>query len=223
MRRGIIATVAYIAAVIAFPFLIDEAPTEINEWGDYFAGFLAPAALCWFIATLRLQGNELSLQREELALQRHEMELSREVMRDQSAHLLEAAKANLEANRIAAASAFADELPMYHKFFEETLGQIAKKFLDGITFLDGIHMIPHPRNDPEKFLFYLAYVEERSYDLKTLPWNLHAVAEYQHLMAEFHKKAVGTGNTIYFSGSWIRVGERLDKIFGTVLTSEKTL
>ena len=49
----------------------------LNEWGDFFAGFMAPLALIWLVLGYIQQGEELRLNTEALKAQQEE--LSRQV------------------------------------------------------------------------------------------------------------------------------------------------
>jgi septal ring factor EnvC (AmiA/AmiB activator) len=65
-----------------FLFLIiwkleDAAKMDLNEWGDFLAGFAAPLMLLWLIIGYRLQKNELTMNTE--ALREQQKELARQV------------------------------------------------------------------------------------------------------------------------------------------------
>lgn len=46
----------------------------LNEWGDFFAGFMAPLALVWLVLGYLQQGEELRLNTEALRLQQDELQ-----------------------------------------------------------------------------------------------------------------------------------------------------
>jgi hypothetical protein len=123
LQVGVGLSVAYVTAVIAFAAWVNGGAAEqdrmaLNEWGDYFTGFLSPLALAWFVITaffqraeLGLQRHELKLQREEMGLQRREMERARDVWSDQQKEQKRTADAYLEANKIARETAFSSNVP----------------------------------------------------------------------------------------------------------------
>lgn len=99
------ATALYVAAVVTVPLTslraiigLDELKT-FNEWGDYFAGFVSPIALAWFVAAL-------FVQRKEFVLQRQELEEARRVWTEQKDEQQRLAAATEEANKLAAQSLF---------------------------------------------------------------------------------------------------------------------
>lgn len=47
---------------------------DLNEWGDFLAGAVAPLALIWFVIGYFLQSEELGLQRKELIFQAQQIE-----------------------------------------------------------------------------------------------------------------------------------------------------
>jgi hypothetical protein len=116
-------SVVYVAGVFLFAAWKDAGlPANermaLNEWGDYFTGFISPLALAWFVVTaflqrgeLGLQRSELELQRKEMVLQREEMARARDVWSDQQKEQKRTADAYLEANRIARENSFAANIP----------------------------------------------------------------------------------------------------------------
>lgn len=97
-------TVAWLGWALIFPFLFHGSlridfwnsdtywgNATLGETGDYWAGWLTPLALGWFVVTVLLQHFELRLQRQELSLLRHEYEQSRRAAERQAA-ALEASK-----------------------------------------------------------------------------------------------------------------------------------
>lgn len=86
IRVGKIISIAWSLVVLTFVFvgLFAEKRMGLNEWGDYFAGFVGPVALLWLVLgffqqqkNLAQNSNALDLQRNELALQRKELSLQR--------------------------------------------------------------------------------------------------------------------------------------------------
>ncbi len=116
-------SVVYVAGVVLYAAWKDAGlpaseRMELNEWGDYFTGFISPLALAWFVLTaflqraeLGLQRSELELQRKEMVLQREEMVRARDVWSDQQKEQKRTADAYLEANRIARENSFAANIP----------------------------------------------------------------------------------------------------------------
>lgn len=64
-----------------------QAPTALNEWGDFVAGVSAPIAFIWLVVAVLLQSTELREQRKELALTRSEFASNRAVMDKQAAFI----------------------------------------------------------------------------------------------------------------------------------------
>ena len=56
---------------------------ELNELGDFFAGFFTPLAFSWLIYGYLLQSSELSLQRKELELTREQLGKQTELLQEQ--------------------------------------------------------------------------------------------------------------------------------------------
>ena len=53
---------------------------ELNEMGDFLAGFFTPLAFLWLVVGYFLQKEELHLQNEELGLQREELKEARQAL-----------------------------------------------------------------------------------------------------------------------------------------------
>ena len=206
---GFIATAIYLAAVVCAPFFLNAVPNSANEWGDYFAGFLAPVAIVWFIATLVLQRNEmelqrheLELQREELALQRKEMELTRGVLGDQNEIQLRTAEANLEANQIAAKTQFIDSVPKHIELLDLCIADmkaLPRKFskLNG-----GTTNIGSPE-DLDRCLGYFLWKnnnvsEIEKFKLTEMQWD--TLVRYKDTFGEFRDESIKTDNQIHIRG-----------------------
>lgn len=56
---------------------------DLNELGDFFAGFFTPLAFGWLIYGYLLQSSELSLQRKELELTREQLGKQTELLEEQ--------------------------------------------------------------------------------------------------------------------------------------------
>ena len=56
---------------------------ELNELGDFLAGFFTPLAFGWLIYGYLLQSSELSLQRKELELTREQLGKQTELLQEQ--------------------------------------------------------------------------------------------------------------------------------------------
>ena len=56
---------------------------NLNELGDFLAGFFTPLAFGWLVFGYLLQSNELRLQREELALTRKQLGTQTELLQEQ--------------------------------------------------------------------------------------------------------------------------------------------
>ncbi|HYD78555.1 MAG TPA: hypothetical protein VEC06_02005 [Paucimonas sp.] len=72
---GIVLTVLWLtlAAYLAFT---QNRPSELNAWGDFFAGFFAPLAFLWLVLGYLQQGEELRHSTEALKLQAEELRAS---------------------------------------------------------------------------------------------------------------------------------------------------
>lgn len=69
-------------------FLKASGMLSLNEWGDFLAGICGPLALIWIIASVIMQGMELSEQRAEMAKQANALEtqasyIERELKREE--------------------------------------------------------------------------------------------------------------------------------------------
>ena len=56
---------------------------DLNELGDFFAGFFTPLAFGWLIYGYLLQSSELSLQRKELELTREQLGTQTDLLQEQ--------------------------------------------------------------------------------------------------------------------------------------------
>ena len=56
---------------------------DLNELGDFLAGFFTPLAFSWLIYGYLLQSSELSLQRKELELTRAQLGKQTELLQEQ--------------------------------------------------------------------------------------------------------------------------------------------
>ncbi|MBK9522885.1 MAG: hypothetical protein IPO13_14960 [Rhodocyclaceae bacterium] len=72
---GIIASVLWVAAFIALLYLKSDTldSLKVNEWGDFFAGAVAPLAFLWLVLGYIQQGEELRLNTEALRTQQQEL------------------------------------------------------------------------------------------------------------------------------------------------------
>jgi hypothetical protein len=155
MKKYIALTVLYIVMLVAVVGYFDKVPSTANEWGDYFAGFVAPVALAWFIGTLSLQRKELGLQRKELELQRREMELTRGVLEEQSATQLKTAEAMLEANKIAASTLFAESVTRHEDLLDQYLENIGKLMPQSLNTPNGrLVGLERPNNIPNALEYF---------------------------------------------------------------------
>lgn len=67
-------TVLWICFVIYLAFCYTQAPDELNEWGDFLAGFSAPVALFWLIFGYLQQKEMLAIAQNQLASEREARE-----------------------------------------------------------------------------------------------------------------------------------------------------
>ena len=81
----------------------------LNEWGDFFAGFMAPLALIWLVLGYIQQGEELRLNTEALRMQQEE--LRRQV--EETAALAEHAARQAGASEIMARGAASIKRPAH--------------------------------------------------------------------------------------------------------------
>lgn len=96
---GISVTVLWLIlpAILAWNELSREGGSQLklNEWGDFFAGFLSPLAFLWLVLGYFQQGEELKLSNEALKLQAEELKNAVEQQRD----LVEVTRQQVEAER----------------------------------------------------------------------------------------------------------------------------
>jgi len=74
-RIGIVLTTVWVlifGAILYFNLNL-ALKMELNEWGDFLAGFSAPLALLWLVVGYFQQGRELALNTEALRLQQEEL------------------------------------------------------------------------------------------------------------------------------------------------------
>lgn len=214
VRSYVILTLIYVAVMVVGPFIFNIAPNTLNEWGDYFTGILSPIALAWFIGTLLLQKEELALQRKELKLNRKEMVESRKVMREQAAHQERAAEANLEANKIAAANAFADRVPQYEEHFGNVIRRMTEKLPNEITTSKG-RLVGRPPATPYDLSKRFSTLVGNDMELKAF-LNKYEITsdifDYVALYSEFKKKAEKTDNTVFVRGPYFDLYNLMLKI-----------
>jgi hypothetical protein len=72
---GVIVSVLWLAFA-AYMLCAQKHPTELNAWGDFFAGFFAPLAFLWLVLGYLQQGEELKASTEALRLQAEELKNS---------------------------------------------------------------------------------------------------------------------------------------------------
>lgn len=60
----------------AYMLLTQKHPTDLNAWGDFFAGFFAPLAFLWLVLGYLQQGDELRQSTLALKLQAEELKNS---------------------------------------------------------------------------------------------------------------------------------------------------
>lgn len=203
MKKYITLTVLYIAVLIAVVYGLDKAPSTANEWGDYFAGFVAPVALAWFIGTLSLQRKEIALQRKELELQRGEMKLTRGVLEEQSATQLRTAEAMLEANKIAASTLFAESVSRHEGLLDQYLSNIGKVMPRKLNLPNrGLINLSMP-NDIPNALEYFNMLLENGVGAEDEQFNDNqraTLSMYEKSFANFRDKAHEAGRDIYVFG-----------------------
>lgn len=74
-RLGIAVTAFWILFTTCM-VITQKRPTDLNAWGDFFAGFFAPLALFWLVLGYLQQGEELRHSTEALRLQAEELRAS---------------------------------------------------------------------------------------------------------------------------------------------------
>lgn len=72
---GIVLTATWLLFA-AYMTFTQKRPTELNAWGDFFAGFFAPLAFLWLVLGYLQQGEELRHSTEALKLQAEELRAS---------------------------------------------------------------------------------------------------------------------------------------------------
>lgn len=217
MWKGVIATLVYVAGVTCAPFYLGKVPTSANEWGDYFAGFLAPVAIAWFIATLALQRRELVLQRDELALQREEMSLTRGVMKDQNEIQLQTAKANREANELTASNNFLDNVPQYISLLDTEIVHICLNAPANLTNADGGETRYSVNASPFDLKIYIEWLVQENINIDNEVFSeefVSALQSYQIKFSQFELGAERTNNLLHVEGQyhdlWAAIQSYLD-------------
>lgn len=109
---GVALTLAWLL-FMAYLLLSQTRPTELNAWGDFFAGFFAPVAFLWLVLGYLQQGEELRNSADALRLQAQELKNSVgqqgqlvEVSRQQMKQEMEAIQEEREQRREAARPKF---------------------------------------------------------------------------------------------------------------------
>jgi hypothetical protein len=113
---GFVVTISWLGFA-AYMVWTTTHPTELNAWGDFFAGFFAPMAFLWLVLGYLQQGEELKQSTRALQLQAEELRNSVEqqsqlvaVSREQLKHEFEALQEEREIRRAAARPKF---VPQY--------------------------------------------------------------------------------------------------------------
>jgi hypothetical protein len=77
-KRFVIGVVATVCWLVFSLYMLSTKmhPTELNAWGDFFAGFFAPLAFLWLVLGYLQQGEELRHSTEALKLQAEELKNS---------------------------------------------------------------------------------------------------------------------------------------------------
>lgn len=78
---GVVVSALWLA-FMAYMLFSPELPSELNAWGDFFAGFFAPLAFLWLVLGYLQQGEELRHSRAALLLQAEELRKSVEQQRE---------------------------------------------------------------------------------------------------------------------------------------------
>ena len=109
---GIVVTVLWLVFAV-YMVCTSPRPTELNAWGDFFAGFFAPLAFLWLVIGYLQQGEELKHSTKALQLQAEELRNSVEqqsqlvaVSREQMKQEFEALQEERELRRDAARPKF---------------------------------------------------------------------------------------------------------------------
>lgn len=228
MIVGIVLSIVYLTAIIIFPFVSGQASASFNQWGDYFAGSVAPLAFIWFIATLHLHRKELSLQRCELELQREEMAASRAALEKQAEYLAISAKAMAETVRQANSESFRANVEEVRQRFRDILGEMVR-FIPGtiLTSPDGATKAHRPTSGEElktwkKYLEMARSSEESLKLFEKSAKDLSRFHTYSHhyirMFEQFRKGAYDTGNALYVMDDYgeiagfLKVVSRYDEV-----------
>lgn len=88
---GVVLTAGWLIFMVVM-IAISSRPTELNAWGDFFAGFFAPIAFLWLVLGYLQQGEELRNSAAVLQLQADELKNSVE----QQSNLVEVSREQLQ-------------------------------------------------------------------------------------------------------------------------------
>ena len=139
---GLTVTIAWLGFA-TYMFTSQEHPSQLNAWGDFFAGFFAPLAFLWLVLGYMQQGEELRHSTEALRLQAEELRNSVEqqsqlvaVSREQMRQEYEALQEERERRRDAARPKFVPQHSgtvisgdtVEHKLKLANVGNTATKF-----------------------------------------------------------------------------------------------
>lgn len=69
---GVFVTIVWLLFA-GYMLCTQEQPTQLNAWGDFFAGFFAPLAFLWLVLGYLQQGEELRQSTKALELQAEEL------------------------------------------------------------------------------------------------------------------------------------------------------
>lgn len=127
---GIALTMVWIA-FMTYMLISQNRPTELNAWGDFFAGFFAPLAFLWLVLGYLQQGEELRNSADALRLQAEELKKSVEqqsqlveVSRQQMKQEMEAIQEEREQRREAARPKFVVRSAGYSSSVSGTLHNV---------------------------------------------------------------------------------------------------
>lgn len=109
----------------------DAVGMNLNEWGDFLAGFLAPLALMWIVIGYFLQGKELRINTEALKAQQEE--LRRQV--EETALLAKSAERQASAAENAVQQSREESLRIYQN--EWSRSRMKLKIVHGIDTAQG--------------------------------------------------------------------------------------
>ena len=230
MKYAITRTFAYLVVIICGAFVVGDPPTKANEWGDYFAGFVAPVALVWFIATLVLQRKQLAVQSKELAtqsealesqrealdLQREEMKLTRDVLKEQAEMQLKAAEAMREANKISASTLFAESVPRHERLLDDYIVNISK-YAPSSFRAKRVNLSCGKPDGVLSTINYFENFEKYELDIENDAINvnfLDAIRAYEQAFLNFHKQAHLADRAIDVAGPYLELWAKIDNFLG---------